>query len=328
MGLMNKEAIELAIIINSYNRLPLLKRSLTSLMKELEKSDLKYAIVLFDANSTDGSIEWIRSFMNDHENVHIKLMLASKQEPDSFSHGVNAACDDAIRNFVNLKNLFLYETDNSIASIEPLMRALKLLEENKDFAACGFTVKKYDGKSAGSGCSFPNILSFVLGQQLSFFLNLNKSRLKWEKTSYAEYSYSDVVYTSPLFIKKEVWTALKGFDADRFPFSDCDVDLAYRLRKEGKKMAILKTSSVIHDNMDRTSLWSSKRTINFYKARLAYFQKHKGKWINFLKPFLFITHLFELSVLFILLMLGKRNTHSLKTRLLLMKSVFVNYKTE
>ncbi|MFM6026037.1 MAG: glycosyltransferase family 2 protein, partial [Dolichospermum sp.] len=61
----SSENIELAVIINSFNRLELLRESLPSVVESLNISlPQKYAIVVFDAGSTDGSIEFIQEFAN------------------------------------------------------------------------------------------------------------------------------------------------------------------------------------------------------------------------------------------------------------------------
>jgi GT2 family glycosyltransferase len=318
--------IDLAVIINSFNRLSLLKGSLPSLYDVLSKSNINYSIIIFDANSDDGSREWINNFISERRTVNVLLIGPEKNGPDSFSFGVNSACTYAMNKYPEIKYLFLYETDNFISSVEPLIHAQRLLEEHKDVGACGFTVKKHDGENAGYGSSFPTLISLVLGQQLSFIFKSHSSDLKWLSKAYGSYAYVDVVYTSPLLIKREVWQKVKGFDLVNFPFSDSDVDLAYRMREEGMKMTVLKSSSVIHDNLLNPSFWSQTRTINFYRARLTYFKKHFGKWINLLKPFLFLTHLLELFILFVLFILGKRKIQALKIRLILIKSVFVDYK--
>jgi GT2 family glycosyltransferase len=318
--------VELAVIINSFNRLTLLKGSLSSLLSSLNVSGINYSIIIYDANSNDGSPEWINGFIRENGMENIYLINPEPNQADSFSEGVNTASSYAIQKFRDLKYLFFYETDNFINSHDPVINAIQMLENKMDLAACGFTVKKHNGQGAGFGSAFPGLPSFITGQQISFLLKLNEPKLHWEKMSNIEFSYADVVFTSPLLIKKEAWLKVNGFDADTFPFSDCDIDLAYRISKLGYRMVVVKTDAIIHDNLDKSSLWSEKRTKNFYKARLAYFKKHFGFWINFLKPVLFIMHLSELSVLIVLFILRKSNIKSMKGRLGLLRTVFVNYR--
>lgn len=318
--------VELAVIINSFNRLSLLKKSLSSLVEEMKSTGIGYAIVLFDANSTDGSIGWIREFIEKHPEENIKLMISSPGEPDSFSYGVNAACAYAADEYKELNYYFLYETDNVLLSGEPLKEAKQLLEESEDLAACGFTVKKYDGTEAGFGSSFPSLFSFLLGQQFSFAMQLTAPKVRWIRKGKENFTYASVVYTSPLLVRKSMWQEVEGFDHVRFPFSDCDIDLAKRIQEHGKKMGVIQTDKVIHDNAQMKSSWSATRTFNFYRARFTYFRKHYGNGIHLLKPLLFLMHFLELCVLGLLVAVRKRNMNVLEVRWDLMKKVFVSYR--
>lgn len=317
--------IEIVVIINSYNRLSLLKDSIDSLCSEMGKSNIGFAIVIFEAGSTDGSIEWINKFI-ENSNHKIFLLIANSDSDNSFSHGVNFACKFAIEKFNSFKYFLLYETDNYLRSCKPIIDSKILLDGNPDIVACGYTVKKYNGSNAGFGISFPSIISFILGQQLSFLLKFNYPSPQWEVLNENQFCYSDVVYTSPLLIKQESWIEVDGFDEYNFPFSDCDVDLAYRLFQNGYKMAVINSEYVIHDNRQVSSSWSSTRTINFYKARYRYFRKHFGLKIIFFKPFLLLQHIFELCLLSVLFVFNKAHKGSLWTRWKLIKGVFTNYR--
>jgi GT2 family glycosyltransferase len=321
---MDKEDNDLVVIINSYNRLALMKDSITSLCNHLNFSNIGFAIVIYDAGSQDGSIKWINDYIKNSP-YKIFLIDGSSDIDTSFSHGVNMACNFAIRRLPAFKYFFLYETDNYLLSAQPIKEAISLLRHYDIIAACGFTVKKHDGTNAGFGCTFPSIFSFILGQQFSFFLKLNEPTVKWTSHNTIKFGFAEVVYTSPLLIKKDIWSQLNGMDSLNFPFSDCDIDFAFRLSKHGGKMAIIKSNGVIHDNKQVNSSWSATRTINFYKARNSYFKKHFGTVINVLKPLLMFMHLIELFILTGLYIFGRTKVESLKTRWLLVKTVFNNY---
>src|SRR5690606_8485932 len=146
------------IIINSFNRLSLLKNALAALSSWLPKSEFndKYGIVIFDAGSTDGTIEWMKSIENQ-ENLIIKLIVPSQGQDTSFSAGLNAGVKYAEKILPDLKYLLFYETDNQILSGEPLINALNILEKYKELSACGFTVRYLNGQPAGAGMTFPKL---------------------------------------------------------------------------------------------------------------------------------------------------------------------------
>jgi len=315
------ENAELAVIINSFNRLALFRQSLSTLVSSLNRSGVPTAIIVFDAGSNDGTVEWLRQ-EQQRQPIPIILLLPEPGEPTSFSHGVNRGASHAVAVCPRLRHLFLYETDNCLMSAQPLLAARELLKRSPHLAACGFTVRKHDGSAAGVGDQFPTLKTFLLGQQVSFLLQR-------EGTPPADPTAPfvlPVVYTSPLLIKADAWQRVGGFDEATFPFSECDVDLAYRLRQLGLQMAVLPTRDVIHDNQQQKSEWSATRSLKFYQARYRFFLKHRPLAARLSKPLLILMHLVELLLLAILVLGRKRKRQAVATRWLLAKSVLNNYE--
>ena len=164
------EFIELAVIINSFNRLELLLESLPSVVDSLNISlPKKYAVVIFDAGSTDGSIEFIQEFANHDQTFPLILICPPSSTDRSFAAGCNFAIQQASAIFSNLKWCFLFETDNFITNPNAISLGIKLLEQEDKLAGVGFTVK-----GAGFGVKFPTPISFILGQQISHYLGLEQ----------------------------------------------------------------------------------------------------------------------------------------------------------
>jgi len=75
--------IELAVIINSFNRLSLLRQVLPSITQALEFLTLKSVVIVFDAGSTtDGSVEFIKNF-STHTQKH-RLFTFVSADMDRF----------------------------------------------------------------------------------------------------------------------------------------------------------------------------------------------------------------------------------------------------
>tara|TARA_R110000868_G_scaffold8774_13_gene44948 strand:+ start:83 stop:1054 length:972 start_codon:yes stop_codon:yes gene_type:complete len=301
----------IAIIINSFNRLSLLKDGLSALVSWLPNSFFndKCVIVIYDAGSTDGTIEWV-NLNKTTMKIPIKLILPNAGEDTSFAAGLNAGVAYANEIMPDLKYLLFYETDNQILSEKPLLGALKQIQTNKDLAACGFTVRYHNGLTAGVGMPFPKIINFVLGPRLVHAFNLEAISYSWEKVNEIQFSEVDVVFTSPLLVKLEVWLESNGLDAETFPFSDCDIDWAMRLRLLGYKMGVIKTDNVIHDNCQETSSWSKTRSQHLHRARLRYFLRYYPKMIYLVWPhFLLVRHFFELVFIKLFIKDYKRRKH-------------------
>jgi GT2 family glycosyltransferase len=98
-------------------------------------------------------------------------------------------------------------------------------------------------------------------------------------------------------IRREAWEQSGGFDASAFPFSDSDLDWAWRCARLGWKMAVIASDDVVHDNLEQLSAWSANRALDFHRNRFRLLKRHRGKHVELLKPFLFLRHLLEATIL-------------------------------
>jgi GT2 family glycosyltransferase len=285
--------IELVAVINSFNRRELLEQALSSLATALREAPFECAIVVFEAGSTDRSAEFLTAWAGAHRRDHLTV-LRPGHEGASFSHGINAGCTAALQQYPGCRWLLLFETDNWIAEATPLLQAISLLEQQPRLAAAGFTVRKHDGVACGYGVRFPSTLSFALGPNLALLWDLHPPNdPSWQATDTVRWCTCDVVFTSPLLIRREAWEQLGGFDADAFPFSDSDLDWAWRAARAGWGLAVIETNSVVHDNLQQASAWSATRALDFHRARLRLLRRHRGGIVALLKPVLFLRHCAE-----------------------------------
>jgi GT2 family glycosyltransferase len=294
---MRNSPVEFVAVINSFNRRPLLEKALSSLTQALRTAPFGSAIVVFEAGSNDGSAEFLRSWngLNPGDNL---VVVESATADSSFSEGVNRGSAMALERFPECRWLFLFETDNWVQTAEPLSHAVQLLEEEPQLAAVGFTVKRHAGEFCGYGMSFPTAMSLALGLNLSAKWNLDQpNNSPWKTSNGLRWRMCDVVFTSPLLIRREAWLQTGGLDAERFPFSETDVDWAWRCAEAGWKTAVIASEQVVHDNLQQASAWSANRVIEFHRSRLRLLKRHRGEWIGLLKPILFLRHCIETLLL-------------------------------
>ncbi len=287
---------KVAVIINSLNRLELLRECLTTLNSAVcgaGKAN-EFVAVVYDAGSTDGSDEWLKS-AGQHLDIRVETLVPEPGEDTSFAAGINTAAGYATTRYPGIEYLLFYETDNQILHFDALYRAIFQLLAREDLAACGFTVRHHDGSPAGTGQPFPSLFNFLLGKNLVSRLGLEAIPYRWQTApDGSRFSEADVVYTSPLLVRLEAWKASGGLDAASFPFSDCDVDWARRLRNLGWKMGVIQTGHVIHDNRNALSAWSGLRALHSHRGRLRYFRRHRPLGIYLVWPVLLpLRHLFE-----------------------------------
>jgi GT2 family glycosyltransferase len=312
------------IIISSFNRAALLHEALESLQTLLSDPALSVQVVVYDAGSTDGSLRVLDEFRGRHSRGRMDVLVPEPGEDTSFSAGLNRACAFAVREY-GVQHLFLFETDNLITGSKPVKRALFLLDSDKQIAAVGFTVRRRDGRRAGFGERFPRPLSLILGQQVSTYLRLHDARVSWLDGNgpVGRFGYSDVVYTSPLVIRAAAWQAVGGMDARVFPFSDSDLDLAFRFHQKGYRCAVLDESGVVHDNCGCASEWSATRTLRWHAARFRLLRRYSGVGMLAAVPLLFVRHLLEWCIL--CMKSSPDRASKLKTRVHLLRAVWRGY---
>jgi GT2 family glycosyltransferase len=290
-------AIELVAVINSFNRRELLERAITSLTQSLKKASLDSATIVFEAGSNDGSKEFLNIWYRENPGDNL-VIIAPADGRSSFSEGVNTACAEACARFPECQWLFLYETDNWLASVEPICQAISLLKARPELAAAGFTVKRHSGIFCGYGMRFPSSISLALGPNLSMLWNLDRpNESVWQVTEGVRWRTCDAVFTSPIVIRREAWEQTGGFDAESFPFSDSDLDWAWRCAKLGWKIAVIASDDVVHDNLEQSSAWSANRVIEFHRSRLRLLKRHRENRAHLLKPLLFLRHFVETIIL-------------------------------
>lgn len=291
------QAVELVAVINSFNRRELLQRAITSLAQALRQAPFASAIVVFEAGSHDGSKEFLETW--GKENPGDSLVIVSPAGTrSSFSDGVNAGCAAALERYPNCQWLFLFETDNWLGGLRPLEQAVSLLRLQPRLAAAGFTVKRHDGAFCGYGMRFPGVLSLALGLNLSLRWNLDPpNESTWQTNDSVRWRTCDVVFTSPLLIRREAWEQTGGFDAEQFPFSDTDLDWAWRCAELGWKIAVIASEDVVHDNLEQASAWSANRVLEFHRSRVRLLKRHRGNRVSLIKPVLFLRHCAETILL-------------------------------
>ncbi|HEX4638197.1 MAG TPA: glycosyltransferase [Chthoniobacterales bacterium] len=321
----DEPAVELVAIINSFNRRSLLQRAVTSLAESLRKASFGSAVVVFEAGSNDGSVEFLNEWQQRNSGDKL-LVIDAPTDRRSFADGVNQACAAAVARFPDCRWFLLYETDNYLNDVDPLEKAVALLKQQPQLAAAGFTLKHYDGEFCGYGMRFPTALSFALGQNVAGPLGLHSPNdSAWQIGDDVRWRHCDIVFTSPLLVRREAWEQTGGLDANAFPFSDTDLDWAWHCAKLGWKMAVIATEHVVHDNLEQLSAWSANRAIDFHRNRLKLLKRYRGKHLALLKPILFARHCLESMILARRSGADPRAKEKLAKRKQLLRTVWNNY---
>lgn len=285
---------EFAIIINSFNRLSLLRKAITNLLNIFGENQMNVAIMVVDAGSKDGSIEFIND-IKAQTSLALHLVL-SDQDTLSFSSGCNLGVATALHYYPDLGYILLFETDNYLKSIRPIHEALELIKIEKSAACVGFTVEKHSGQKIAYGSSKPSVLSHVLGQTMANRLGLDVNKEKWRNHNGLVFSNAPIIFTSPLLITTKAWINVKGMTPEVFPFSDSDADLCLKFIAHGYQNLVLKCDGVVHDNLNTLSAWSSKRVLDYQKARYRLIKHHQINGHRWMRSLLLVKYKMELAL--------------------------------
>jgi GT2 family glycosyltransferase len=320
--------MQFVAVINSFNRKDLLAKAVESLVGAMAAKCQDYAIVVFDAGSSDGSLEWLERFAQHHLELPVEVVPAPDGSDKSFAAGVNRGCEYALQRFPGVPFLLLYETDNWISSALPIQAAISVLKQNQSLAAMGFTVRMHSGKLIGWGTGFPTLCSFVLGGLIGHKKGVPYAeRRRIRESEGARWFTADVVYTSPLLIRARVWRESGGMDSRMFPFSDSDLDWAWKVAQKGYQMGVLETDAVVHDNLSTISNWANMRVIDYHRDRFRLLRKYRGRQVWLTVPALFVRHVIEYGILLGLVLIGRRPTASLTKRTILLRRVWHGYRS-
>jgi len=252
-----------SIIIVNYN----LAESVRILLKSVEANTKKidYEVIVVDNNSSDRSIERL-----PEEFPQIRFLFLNTNY--GFGHGNNSGVKISSGKYLLLLNPDTYLTSNL-----PL-QLYEFAEKHTDIAIIGPKLVFPDRSFQVSYAKFPN-----LKQELLYAVGLIgiglRTLYKLKDFFYRRSFYQvDFVFGSCMFIKRDVFDLVKGFDESYFLFTE-ETDLCYRIKKYEKYQVIFwKGADVVHAKSLVTGKNMSERIKLGYESRLIFFKKHYSKF--------------------------------------------------
>lgn len=239
--------MEVSICIVNWNTKDLLYNCIKSI--EEKTFGVRYEILVVDNNSADESVEMVqREFSN------CNLILSERNL--GFAKGNNVAVKKASGKYI------LYLNPDTELVTNAIYGMYLFLEEQKEFGAVGCTLLNPDGTIQFTGArTFPNPFN-----QFCYLTMLNRlfPRSKFFSTieigywDHMESREIDCLSGACIMVRKDIIDKLKGFDESIFMYAE-DVDLCYRIRKDGWKIYYLADEEIIH--MEGAA---SKKTSNKY----------------------------------------------------------------
>lgn len=257
----------ISIVIVNYNTAGHLVKCLNSI-DEFSK-DIKHEVIVVDNHSPQRDIENLPSMF-----PNVKFFF--RDVNDGFGAGCNfgAGKADAKSDYFAFINPDIIFNDNSLRKFYDYM------ESNSDVDACAGLLVDSKGEII---YSYNYDMDIMWELRCSFKIGLENFKKKL-------INRKEVVNNLPfeigwalgaaLFVRKDSFNAVKGFDEDFFLYSE-DSDLQYRLRKNGGKIVCIPSVRITHYYGSSMEAENTKSFYNyfFYKGKMIYIYKH----FNFFK---------------------------------------------
>lgn len=254
--------MKLSIVIVNYNVKYFLQQCLNSVFSALK--NLQAEVWVVDNNSVDGSVEMVKQ-----QFPQVKL-IANKQN-FGFSKANNQAIRQSKGEYILLLN------PDTIVEETTFDKVVEFMDKTTDAGALG--VKMIDGK----GNFLPESKRGLPTPSVSFFKMSGLTRLFPHSKTFARYYLGhldknqnhkvQILSGAFMLIRKSVLDKIGLLDETFFMYGE-DIDLSYRILKEGYNNYYFADTTIIHYKGESTKKGSLNYVYVFYNAMLIFIQKH------------------------------------------------------
>lgn len=280
--------MDISICIVSWNTKDLLYNCIDSIQKKT--SGVSYEVIVVDNNSSDGSAKMVKQrFPN--------CKLIESKNNNGFAKGNNLVLSVATGKYL------LYLNPDTVLITNVLYGMFSFMEANKEIGAVGCKLLNQDGLIQFTCArTFPTLFN-----QFCYFIMLNRLFPTSKSVSTIEMNYwdhkdsreIDCLSGACIFARKDIINKLRGFDENFFMYAE-DVDLCYRIKREGWKLYYLANEEIYHLEGASSKKQSQQHfaTIAMRESNFHFFIKHYGKTsAKIYKLIIFIGSLFRLLII-------------------------------
>ena len=217
---------KLSVVILNYNGKGYLQKFLPSV---IQYSD-GHEVVVIDNASTDGSIPYLKSHFPE-----VRLILLDQNL--GYSGGYNEGLKQIESTYCVLLNSDVAVTPQWVGPV------LRLMEKNKNIAACQPKVKDFNKKDyfeyAGASGGQLDILGYPFCRGRLF------QTLEKDEGQYNDHQHVFWASGSCLFVRKASFFEVGGLDTDFFAHME-EIDLCWRFWNHGMEVAVCPESTIYH----------------------------------------------------------------------------------
>ena len=217
---------KVAVAILNYNGRKFLEKFLPSLIENSGQAKL----IVADNASNDDSVDFLKQNFTEVELIQLEKNFG-------FAGGYNEALKQ-----VDAEYFAIINSDVEVTAdwLDPLVN---FLDSNPDYASVQPKIKSYEDKTkfeyAGASGGFVDAMGYPYCRG-RIFQHIEEDTGQYDDTI-------DVDWTSGacMLIRSKIFLELGGFDEDFFAHME-EIDLCWRIRSSGMKLACLPESTVFH----------------------------------------------------------------------------------
>lgn len=273
--------MELSVVIVSYNVSSFLDQTLLTL--EESAKGIEHEVFVVDNASTDNSAAMVRQ-------KHPRVKLIENRENRGFAKANNQALKLAQGKYILILN------PDTVLRSDTISTMLEFLESHPEAGAAGCKVINPDG-SLQLACrrGFPT-------PGVAFFKMVGLSGLFPKSRTFGAYNLTyldpesvsevDAISGSFMMLRKKALDRAGHMDEDFFMYGE-DLDLCYRIKKDGWKIYYVPGTEIIHFKGESTKTVPAIKSIrDFYTAMHIFVEKHHGRGSSFFPRWLLITGIY------------------------------------
>jgi GT2 family glycosyltransferase len=247
--------LKLSVVILNYNVKYFLELCLKSVQKALV--GIEAEIIVVDNNSPDDSCKMVEQLFPD-------VALIANKNNLGFSKGNNQGVQIAKGEYICILN------PDTVVSEDTFTKLLEFAKSKENLGIVG--CKLIDGAGKYLPESKRNIpivkiaLQKILGNSKNYYANhINENDI----------AKADVLVGAFMFMKRDVFNAINGFDEDYFMYGE-DIDMSYKSLSFGYENYYYGVTTIIHYKGESTlkNAFYAKR---FYQSMQIFYKKHYKK---------------------------------------------------
>lgn len=276
--------MDISINIVSWNVRDLLRNCLRSISLQTTGLVQETEIIVVDNASSDGTAEMLHGEFPD-------VRVIANSENVGFTRGNNQAFAVARGRYFFLLNPDTELRPNALANL------IAYTDAHPRIGILGPQLYYGDGSLQSSRRRFPTLATAFLEStklQQWFPHSSVLTRYYMLDTRDDETQEVDWVNGSAMFVRRELYEQIGGFDEGFFMYSE-ELDWCYRAKQAGWQIVYLPTAQVTHWEAKSSDQAAALRDIYFHSSKVRFFRKYRGAFVaEILRAFLLLTFVYQM----------------------------------